>query len=193
MPLPVTLIWSSHLSNFSQAHSLKHSPLCFTFTIAGLTHPQRLRYWSSMSPTHQPSQAADQPQTHTAIRLRSTGKAMRSKPRERCSVIRNQSISEDVDSVGSINAWVCLRLVILFGLDWGKRLRIFVVVDVCAVLGVGCYVWLPRNSKKIWKVCVDILFYCDVYIILLHWKLKQIHCCSMWIGKIDKVTFYGAK
>ena len=125
MPLPVTLIWSSHLSNFSQAHSLKHSPLCFTFTIAGLTHPQRLRYWSSMSPTHQPSQAVNQPQTHTAIRLRPTGKAMRSKPRERCSVIRNQSISEDVDSVGSINAWVCLRLVILFGLDWGKRLRIW--------------------------------------------------------------------
>ena len=43
-----------------------------------------------------------------------------------------------------------------------------VVVDVCAVLGVGCYVWVPRNSKKIWEVCVDILFYCDVYIILLH-------------------------
>ena len=42
------------------------------------------------------------------------------------------------------------------------------VVDVYAVLGVGCYVWLPRNSKKIWEVCVDILFYCDVYIILLH-------------------------
>ena len=44
-------------------------------------------------------------------------------------------------------------------------LVVVVVVDVCAVLGVGCYVWLPRNSKKIWEVCVDILFYCDVYII----------------------------
>ena len=41
------------------------------------------------------------------------------------------------------------------------------MVDVCAVLGVGCYVWLPINSKKIWEVCVDILFYCDIYIILL--------------------------
>ena len=44
---------------------------------------------------------------------------------------------------------------------------VVVVVDVYAVLGVGCYVWLPRNSKKIWEVFVDILFYCDVYIILL--------------------------
>ena len=47
-------------------------------------------------------------------------------------------------------------------------LVVVVVVDICAVLGVGCYVWVPRNSKKIWEVCVDILFYCDVYIILLH-------------------------
>ena len=50
----------------------------------------------------------------------------------------------------------------------GLVVVVVVVVDVYAVLGVGCYVWLPRNSKKIWKVCVDILFYCDVYIILLH-------------------------
>ena len=49
------------------------------------------------------------------------------------------------------------------------------MVDVCAVLGVGCYVWLPRNSKRksgkfVWIyyfIVVDILFYYDVYIILL--------------------------
>ena len=41
------------------------------------------------------------------------------------------------------------------------------LLDICAMLGVGCYVWLPRNSKKIWKICVDILFYCSRYLILL--------------------------
>ena len=41
-----------------------------SFTVAGSTHPQRHHYRSSTSPTHQPSQAADQPQTHAAICLR---------------------------------------------------------------------------------------------------------------------------
>ena len=62
----------SHLSNFSQAHSLKLSPLYFTFIVIGPTHPLRRRHRSSTSPTHQPSQAADQPQTHATIRLRLT-------------------------------------------------------------------------------------------------------------------------
>ena len=43
-----------------------------SFTVAGPTHPQRHHYRSSTSPTHQPSQAADQPQTHAAIHLRPT-------------------------------------------------------------------------------------------------------------------------
>ena len=112
VPLSATLIWSSHLSNFSQAHSLKLSPLCFTFTTAGLTHLQCRRHRSSTLATHHPSQAADQPQTYVAIRLRPTGRAMRSKPRERCSVIGNQSIDKDVDNVSSIDAWVCIRFVL---------------------------------------------------------------------------------
>ena len=82
---------------------------------------------------------------------------MRSKPRVRCSIIENQSINEDVDSVGSINAWVCLQFVL--GLSpvgdfvW-SGLRIWVLFFFffffsllwtgggggCVVLGVGCYV-----------------------------------------------------
>ena len=50
----------SHLlSKLSQAHSFKLSPLCFTSS-NGPTHPQCHRHQSSISSTHQPSQAADQ-------------------------------------------------------------------------------------------------------------------------------------
>ena len=42
-------------TSLSQAHS---------FTVAGLTHPQHRHHRNLTSPTHQPSQAADQPQTH---------------------------------------------------------------------------------------------------------------------------------
>ena len=68
----VTLIWSSISQNslkltlstsLSQAHS---------FIAAGPTHSQRCRHRSSTSLTHQPSQAADQPQTHATIHLRPT-------------------------------------------------------------------------------------------------------------------------
>ena len=51
---------------------------------------------------------------------------MRSKPRERCSVIENQSIGKDVDSVGNIDAWLCLRFVLglsLVGDFFGSGLR----------------------------------------------------------------------
>ena len=41
-----------------------------SFTVAGSTHPQRHHYRSSTSPTHQPSQATDQPQIHAGICLR---------------------------------------------------------------------------------------------------------------------------
>ena len=99
---------SSHLKLISDQNSLKLTlstslSQAHSFTAADPTHPQHCRHRSSTSPTHQPSQATDQPLTHAAIRLKPTDRVMRSKLRERCSVIGNQSIGEDVDSVGSID------------------------------------------------------------------------------------------
>ena len=68
----VTLIWSSISQNslkltLSTSLSQTHS-----FIATSPTHSQRYRHWSSTSLTHQPSQAADQPQTHTTIHLKPT-------------------------------------------------------------------------------------------------------------------------
>ena len=78
---------------------------------------------------------------------------------------------EDLGFVLFCFGWFFFFFFLLFSSCCG----LVVVVDVCAVLGVGFYVWLPRNSKKIWEVLwiyylivIDILFYCDVYIILLY-------------------------
>ena len=166
----------------SQAHSIYRCRLDSSSTSSprklNVTDPPTVPSCrSALNPHRHP------PQTHFAVCLRPTSRVMRSKSREKCSVIGNQSIGEDVDSVGSIDAWVCLWFVlglspigdfVWFGLKkkiWGFgffffffffccRLVVVVVVDVCAMLSVGCYVWLPWNFKKIWEVCVDILFYC---------------------------------
>ena len=82
--------------------------------------------------------------------------------------------------------------VILFGLGWGKRLEIWVffffaycglllvvVVVVLVVVGVadgrcGCG-WCCDcflDSEIYYFIVVIILIYCDIYFILLYWKLK---------------------
>ena len=92
----------------------------------------------------------------------------------------------------------CLWLVILFGLGWGKRLEIsvggfifflifffccglVVVVMVVVVVVVtvadgrgGCGWWCGcfLGNELYYFIVRDILFYCDVYIVLLRWKLK---------------------
>ena len=63
------LIISQNSLRQTLSTSLSQAP---PFTAVGLTHPQRHRHQSSMSPTHQLSQAADQPQAHTTICLRPT-------------------------------------------------------------------------------------------------------------------------
>ena len=75
VPLFLSLFLSFTLISSLKLISLKLtlSTLVFqapSFTVAGSTHPQRHHYQSSTSPTHQPSQAADQPQIHAAICLR---------------------------------------------------------------------------------------------------------------------------
>ena len=84
----------------------------------------------------------------------------------------------------------CLWLVILFGLGWGKRLEIgvfffffFPAVDwwwwwlwlwlwlMVEVVVVGA-VEVFFDSGIYYFIVMVILFYCDVYIILLCWKIK---------------------
>ena len=54
-----------------------------------------------------------------------------------------------------------------------------VVVGAVGFFGIGIYYF----------IIVVIIFYCNVYIILLCWKLKY----SICIGKIDKITFIDVK
>ena len=80
-----------------------------------------------------------------------------------------------------------LWLVILFGLGWGKILEIsvflFFFYFFCCGLVVVVAVTDSRGDCGWWCGCFlgsglyyfivrDILFYCDIYIILLRWKLK---------------------
>ena len=55
-----------------------------------------------------------------------------------------------------------------------------------------------QNNNKYMNffIIVDIIFYCDVYVILLRWKLNKtidIGCFVKWECKINKVVFGGAK
>ena len=191
-----------HIVPLSHSHSLSsqlRSLKLTLFTIASPTHHQRRRHRSSTSPTHQSSQAADQPQTHAAIRL---------KPLLSIGVLACGYWVLDWETHGArwpipsvdLARWCCaclwlvifyffLWLVVLFGLGWEKRLeiwdffffpccglRVLVLVVIVGVTdGRGCCDWYCEcflSSEIYYFIIVVILFYCDVYIILFCWKLK---------------------
>ena len=71
-----------------------------------------------------------------------------------------------------------------------------VAVVMAVVDGRGGCGWCYEcflDSEIYYFIVGDILFYYDIYIILLHWKIKLFYCYSMYVSKIDKITFDRTK
>ena len=192
MPLFLSQITQPPLLNHSSSHPLSTQlSLSLSQNSLKLSSSRRhSRPSRPKAPNHSPSLLSHR---HALNLLHSPPAARPSRPKSlinspsfssltvtfRCSVIGNQSVGDDVDSVGSIDAWVCLQFVL--GLSpvgdfvwYGLRIWVFFSLLWTATTGGddggggggGCLCCVVVVVIY-YFIVVEILFYCDDYIILL--------------------------
>ena len=153
------LIISQNSLRQTLSTSLSQAP---PFIAVGLTHPQRHRHQSSMSPTHQLSQAADQPQAHTTICLRPTS-PITSDPL----LFRSLSLSSFLAPIGSHITRLTSNRSIMFHFA-----LIIAVYDHWSMIGAGLVSWyrIGQSIKHGFRFgCVDFsgFLFCSSSLVLI--------------------------